>query len=105
MDKDSESEMPAHQNVAETDARILEVTSAMLVSYLNEQAPGVLCFYCKKAEYAVPNDPHGKSAAVITAPVPHIKGLGAWLYMAICPECGHTTTFNAHLVSRKILGS
>ena len=83
---------------------ILKVTPNMLCDFLNEAAPGVKCFYCGQSEYLVPPDPSGDIAAVVTIPVPHVKGLGAWMYMVVCPTCGNTQMFNANIVSPKILG-
>lgn len=89
---------------AERTEKIMAVTPKMLADFLNEKAPGVMCGYCGESEYFVPPDPEGKTAAVVTAPVPHAKGVGVWAYMLVCPNCGHTAFFNAHVVSAKIVG-
>lgn len=87
---------------SERSQRLLNVTPGEFCDFLNEVAPGKLCNYCGKVEYSVPTDPTGKSAAVVAAPVPHVKGVGAWLYMLVCANCGHTEFFNAHAVADKL---
>lgn len=81
------------------------ITTTQFSSFLNELAPGRLCLYCGQSEYFVPTDPEGSATAIISAPVPHIKGVGVWLYMLVCPTCGHTALFNTHLVAPKIDGA
>lgn len=87
------------ENESSATKRYAEVTDAALVEFLNSKASGAKCSYCGQSEYLVPKSPKGDSAALITAPVPNVTGLGAWLYMAICPNCGHTTFFHAHIVT------
>lgn len=99
--KDQQKPEPVNSARAQ---QLLKVTPAELCDFLNERAPGKLCTYCGGSEYSVPSDPHGKTAAVVTTPVPHVKGVGAWLYMITCQNCGHTEFFHAHTVADKLIG-
>lgn len=109
MSKDDEIELshsgqPDPEPInSERSKRILKVTPQLLAEFLNKIAPDSKCSFCGQAEYFVPTDPNGTSAALITAAVPHVKGLGAWMYMVICPKCGHTALFNAHHLAPKII--
>lgn len=109
MSKDDEIEMsangqpPSEPMSSERSQRVLKVTPGLLAEFLNKVAPDAKCTYCGQAEYFVPTDPNGESAALVTAAVPHVKGIGAWMYMLICPNCGHTALFNAHHIAPKII--
>lgn len=99
------SDQPAPEPItSDRSQKLLKITPNELCDFLNDVAPGKLCNYCGKAEYSVPADPKGKSAAVVTTPVPHVKGVGAWLYMVTCQNCGHTEFFHAHTVADKLIG-
>lgn len=79
------------------------VTPAMLLDYLNSKNEDATCSFCKHGDYGIASDPSGECAPLVSTPVPHVKGLGMWLYSASCLNCGHTIFFHAPFVASKIL--
>lgn len=109
MSDDTEQFVPKQQPDSDSmnsdrAQRILKVTPQHLAEFLNEIAPDSKCSFCGKSEYFVPTDPNGTTAALVTASVPHVKGLGVWMYMLVCPTCGHIAHINAHQVASKMFG-
>lgn len=82
---------------------ILSVTPVMLTEYLNSINKDATCLFCKHGDYGIASDPSGECAPIVATPVPHVKGLGMWLYSASCMNCGHTIFFHAPFVASKIL--
>lgn len=109
MSDDTEQFVPRQQPEpepmsSERSQRILKVTPKILAEFLNGIAPDSKCTFCGQSEYFVPTDPNGTTAALVTASVPHVQGLGVWMYMLFCPVCGHIAQINAHQVASKIFG-
>lgn len=92
---------PAPQSLS--DRKELKVTAQQFVDYLNEINESAKCSYCGVGEYGVPSDPSGVSASLVATPVPHVKGIGLWLYTAVCGNCSHVIFFHAPGVSTKII--
>lgn len=82
----------------------LKVTPAQLVKYLNDTNESAKCSYCGTGDYGVSSDPTGEIASIVATPVPHVKGLGLWLYTAVCTNCGHVVFFHAPTVATKVKG-
>lgn len=81
----------------------LRVTAHQLVDYMNEMNASAKCSFCGVGEYGVPSDPTGATASIVATPVPHVKGIGLWLYTAVCGNCAHVIFFHAPGVSTKLL--
>lgn len=81
----------------------LSVTAQQLVDYLNTVNESAKCSFCGVGDYAVPSDPTGTTASLVATPVPHVKGIGLWLYTAVCANCAHVVFFHAPAVSAKII--
>lgn len=88
---------------AQEKPKALSVTPAMLTEYLNSINKDATCSFCKHGDYGIASDPSGECAPLVSTPVPHVKGLGMWLYSASCLNCGHTIFFHAPFVASKIL--
>lgn len=92
---------------SQTEAKLkpeeLSVSPSMFLEYLNSINRDAMCSFCTKGDYAIASDPSGDCAPLVATPVPHVKGLGLWLYTASCMNCGHTIFFHAPFVASRIL--
>lgn len=82
----------------------LLVTPLQLHEFLNAKNADVKCSFCGVGDYGIAADPTGEMAPLVSTPVPHVKGLGLWLYTAACMNCGHVVFFHAPFVASKIQG-
>ena len=79
-----------------------QVTPQLFMEYLKRINPDAVCSFCG-GDFGVAADPTGKIAPIVATPVPHVKGLGIWLYTASCVNCGHSIFFNAPFVASQVL--
>lgn len=87
---------------SEAQQRVLQVTRGNFLEYLNSVNADATCGFCG-GDYGVSSDPSGEGAPLVATPVPHVKGLGLWLYTVSCMKCGHTLFFHAPFVAEHIL--
>lgn len=93
----------ASQAEVKPKPRELSVSPLMFTEYLNSINKDATCTFCNQGDYGIAADPSGECAPLVATPVPHVKGVGMWLYSASCMNCGHTIFFHAPFVASKIM--
>lgn len=105
MSSDSADVLSSGQTQTEssTSHEALTISAKDLAAFWNKKAPGNKCLFCKSGDYALGLSPSGDGTAVLVAtPLPNMKHLGMWFYVATCVNCGHVVLFNAQKIVREI---
>jgi hypothetical protein len=90
---------------SETKALYAQVTPQDVVDFLNEKGRSgehTTCNYCGIGDIGVFPSPDGKTAAMVSSPIPDGSGLAVWSYITACKNCGNILFFSATQISRYV---
>jgi len=100
MSGDTEENDQKRDEEFESQVKRLQVPRDALQGFLDRLRGDLKCSFCTTGTYEVAPAPSGGTAGMLSCPVPHIKGLGAWFYSASCSDCGNTQFFLANRARR-----